>query len=189
MSSQLTEVGRKLPQLLSFLCLLSCFSYILFSPDIVGAALCVWCVCCAFRKIPSGTFPPGGVFFFFFKIPPLPLSYPRGDGDRFPQKIYLAPRGELRGYYGISALERDHLNVYGISQRGSKSTGFREGSLLVRGPKMYNYIGLREESPNCICFSQSQRNCHHVKRIGFSTGLYHDVALSVPVRDYPKCMV
>ena len=56
------------------------------------------CVCCAFRKIPSGTFPP---VFFFSRSPPLPLSYPRGKGDRdrFPQKIYLPPRGELRGYY------------------------------------------------------------------------------------------
>ena len=36
-----------------------------------------------------GDFLPG-VFFFFFKISPLSLSYPRGDG--FPQKIYI-PRG------------------------------------------------------------------------------------------------
>ena len=51
---------------------------------------------CAFRKIPPGTFPRGVLF---FKDPPLPLSYPRGDGDRdrFPQKIYTPPRGELRG--------------------------------------------------------------------------------------------
>ena len=61
--------------------------------------------------------PPGdfssrpGCFFSssFFKIPPLPLIYPRGDGDgdgdRFPQKIYIPPRGELRGYYGILSTE------------------------------------------------------------------------------------
>ena len=46
-------------------------------------------------------FPPG-CFYIFLKISPLPLSYPRGDGDgdRFPQKIYIPPRGELRGYSG-----------------------------------------------------------------------------------------
>ena len=51
-------------------------------------------VCCAFRKIPSGTFPP---VFFFVKIPPVPLSYPRG--DCFTKKTYIPPRGVLRGYH------------------------------------------------------------------------------------------
>ena len=50
-------------------------------------------MCCAFRKIPREAFPPG-VLYIFIKIPPLPLTYPRGDGDgdRFPQKIHI-PRG------------------------------------------------------------------------------------------------
>ena len=57
-------------------------------------------VCVCFSEDPPGTFP--SVFLFFIKITPLPLSYPRGDGDgdRFPHKIYIPPRGELRGYYG-----------------------------------------------------------------------------------------
>ena len=42
--------------------------------------------------------PPGT----FFKIPPLPLSYPRGDGDgdgdRFLNRMYIDLRGELGGY-------------------------------------------------------------------------------------------
>ena len=45
---------------------------------------------------PLGDFFPPGCF-FFFSIPPLPLSYPRG--DRFPQK-YTSPRGANSGYYG-----------------------------------------------------------------------------------------
>ena len=61
-----------------------------------------------FSEDPSGpgTFPRGVFFVFCFQIlPSLPLSYPRGDGDddgdRFPKKIYIPPRGELRGYHGI----------------------------------------------------------------------------------------
>ena len=60
---------------------------------------------------PPGGFSSRGVFFSSssFKIPPLPMNYPRGDGDgdgdRFPQKIYISPRGELRGYYGILSTE------------------------------------------------------------------------------------
>ena len=63
------------------------------------------CVCCAFRKVPPETFSPG-VFFFVFKDPhpTFELLYSRGDGDgdgdRFPLKIYILPRGELREYYG-----------------------------------------------------------------------------------------
>ena len=62
--------------------------------------MCEVCELC-FSEDPPGDFPPRGVFYIFLKIPPLPLSYPRG--DRFPQKIYFPPQGELRGYYGISA--------------------------------------------------------------------------------------
>ena len=54
-----------------------------------------------FRKITLRTFLPGVSYFLFLKIAPLPLIYPRGDGDRFPQKIYIPQRGELRGYYGL----------------------------------------------------------------------------------------
>ena len=55
-------------------------------------------VCACFSVDPPGDFSP--VFFssFFLKDPPLHLSYPRD--DRFSQKIYISPRGELRGYYG-----------------------------------------------------------------------------------------
>ena len=51
-----------------------------FRPDIVGAAVRVRCVCCAFRKIPPGTYSPG-YYFNFLQDPPPPLSYPRSDGD------------------------------------------------------------------------------------------------------------
>ena len=74
-------------------------------------------MCCAFRKITPGTFPP---VFFFFKIP-LPLSYPHGDGDgdRFPQNIYIPPRGELRilmlRYTGTVAINSKgrHTRIFG----------------------------------------------------------------------------
>ena len=58
---------------------------------------CVWGVCVVlFGRFPRELFSPE--CFFFLKISPLTLSYPRG--NRFPKKIYILPRGVLRGYYG-----------------------------------------------------------------------------------------
>ena len=61
--------------------------------------MCEVCELC-FSEDPPGDFSLRSVFCIFLKIPPLPLSYPRG--DRFPEKIYIPQQGELRGYHGIS---------------------------------------------------------------------------------------
>ena len=58
--------------------------------------MCEVCVLC-FSEDSSGDFSPRGVFIFFKRSPPT-FELPRG--DRFPQKIYIPPRGELRGCHG-----------------------------------------------------------------------------------------
>ena len=79
--------------------------------------VCVSIVCCAFRKIPSGTFTSGGIYFLFLKIsPPYLLSYPRG--DCYPKKTYIPPRGVLRGYYGI-------LSTLCYNHRGTRSNAMK----------------------------------------------------------------
>ena len=61
------------------------------------------------RNIPSWTFPSGVL------VTPGPLSYPRG--DRFPQKIYIPPRDELRGYYGSSTgIAKAHHTFFYVVQ-------------------------------------------------------------------------
>ena len=111
-------------------------------PDIVGAAGCVGCVCCAFREIPRGPF-------FFLKIPPLPLSYPRG--DRFPQKRYIPPR-VLR--YSISR----HFSMHSLHLFQRLSTAY------VRGQdKVVNVVRLKEGESRT-------RPCQGVRGRGASFG-------------------
>ena len=90
-------------------------------PDIVGAVVCVRCACCAFREIPPETFSPGVFYFLFLKIPPLPLSYPRGDRDRFAEKNTHPPAGGTQriGYYG-----NRRSKEYVIDGRHSRLRGF-----------------------------------------------------------------
>ena len=46
--------------------------------------MCEVCVLCFWENLP-GDFSLRGVFYLFLTVPPLPLSYTRGDRDRFPQ--------------------------------------------------------------------------------------------------------
>ena len=81
-------------------------------------------MCCAFRKFPR----------VVFKIPPLPLSYPRG--DRFPQKKYIPPR-VLR--YSISR----HFSMLSLHLFQRLSTAYVHGQ-----NKVVNVVRLKEgESP------------------------------------------
>ena len=84
-------------------------------------------MCCAFRKIPRG-------YIYIFKIPPLSLSYPRG--DRFPQKRYTPPR-VLR--YSISR----HFSMHSLHLFQHLSTAHVHGQ-----GKVVNVVRLKEgESP------------------------------------------
>ena len=86
-----------------------------------------------FSEDPLGTFPP--VFFFFFKIPPTPLSYPRG--DRFPQKRYIPPR--VLRYNSISR----HFSMHPLYLFQRLSTAYVHGQ-----DEVVNVVKLKEgESP------------------------------------------
>ena len=58
--------------------------------DMVGAAVCVRCVCCAFQKIPPGNFPPEVFFIYFLGSPPYLWVTP---GVIVFRKKYTSPRG------------------------------------------------------------------------------------------------
>ena len=63
-----------------------------------------------------------GVFFRFFRSSPLPLSYPRGDGDgddgdRFPQNIYgTSPGGENSEDITVQGLQGPRLTTVPMSR-------------------------------------------------------------------------
>ena len=58
-------------------------------------------VCVCFSEDPPRDFSPRGFIYYFEKIPPyLRVTYSRGDGDRFPQKIQTPRGGISRGNYG-----------------------------------------------------------------------------------------
>ena len=77
-------------------------------------------------------FPPR-CFYLFLKIPHIPLSYPRCDGDHFPQKIYILPRGELRGYCGILDEARAHIVWKNLTFPCEKSGSYLRASRLTPG--------------------------------------------------------
>ena len=54
---------------------------------------------CFSENLPGDVYPRGVFFNFFQRSPSTFELHPRG--DRLPQKIYIPPRGELRGYCGI----------------------------------------------------------------------------------------
>ena len=73
-----------------------------------------------FGGSPRGLFLP--FFFFFLKIPPLPLSYPRADGDRFPQKIYIPRGANSRGHYGRYIQRAQFIPILVVGVREEKRT-------------------------------------------------------------------
>ena len=77
-------------------------------------------------RSPWGLFPPG-CFLLLLKIPPLPLSYPRcdGDGDRFPQKISCPCGGnseDITVYFEVG-LSHVFTNMYPDNYSGNKQSG------------------------------------------------------------------